>query len=168
MKRTFFCAFLLLLLGVMPIAEAKQPKLVIVNHSRFIKEINRKILYDYLSFVSTQWSIYQGTYYFYVSDELPSFLIIDPKALAGHTAQVKAYVNAKDVIESNFSIYYVMTHELVEMATDPYLNTYAMKDGEKVLVEVADPIETNYLSIDNEHVADFVSPDYYDKENDNG
>ena len=152
--RRFLAVALVLAIG-MPSAQAS-PRIAIYNRSHYFKHIDRRVLTHYLSAVSTKWDIYQGTYEIYLYDYMPSFLIIDPRAIGGHTAEVKAYINAKALSESGLSIYYVLTHELAEMATDPHLDRYC--NGE--LLEIADPVRSEEMYIDNQQVASFVSPDF--------
>lgn len=162
-KRILAVGVLLALSSSPANADITKPTIIIKNTSSYYKDINVQVLYDYLDTVTKVWpDTYAGTFSIYISNDMPKNLIIDPRAAAGHTAQVQAFVSANITYNSGLSIYYVITHELVEMAVDPHLNFYAIgPDGNRSLVEVADPVQGTLATLDGESVAAFVTPKYY-------
>ena len=137
MRRILAIIIAMCMLG-MPLANA-QPKntIIVINHSKYISNIDYKVLYDYLDLIASYWSIYHGKYYIYLSDYLPDSISFPPGSLGGHIKGVKAYVNIKDIYYAHMDPYLIITHELAEMAVNPNLRHY---DRNGNLLEICDGI----------------------------
>lgn len=61
--------------------------------------------------------------------------------------------------ESGTAVSSVMSHELLEMMTDPACTR--MDESGRYIVEVADPVEANYYEINGVTVSNFVTPEYF-------
>lgn len=135
-------------LGVMcvPAAHAEKPVIVVINHSSYISRVSYTTLYEYLRIIEGAYPIYKGVYRIYLEDSLPLFLFLPKNALGGHTAQVRAYINVKGTIEAGIDPYVAITHELAEMAVDPYLKDLTMEIGDN---------RVNHFTINGHTVADF-------------
>jgi len=115
------------LVQISSVAHAQAPTLIVINHSSYIHRVSYTTLYAYLNIVAKTYRIYKGTYRIYLEDKLPSSIIFPKNALGGHTAQVKAYINVKGMVEAKLDPYIAITHELAEMAVDPHLEDLTME-----------------------------------------
>lgn len=137
----------------------------VIDRSSYQQEINYLYLQKYLATVDIYWDIYQGSYTIYIDDYLYGADIynISPSALAYHIVEGNnepvAYVNYqafKDYEPFGFDIYLGLTHELAEMAVNPYI-WYFDKNGH--VVEICDDMP--WVLIEGHWVADFKTPKDY-------
>ncbi len=87
------------------------------------------------------------------------------------------YVFAKDDIDSKGEFSTTLSHELLEMLADPGVNLYALgfyrdkADKRRqafVSYEVCDPVEASSYRIDGVPVSNFVLPEWYEPEHEDG
>ena len=87
------------------------------------------------------------------------------------------YVFAKDDIYANGEFSSTLSHEVLEMLADPDVNLYAQgfyrdKAGHRraafMPYEVCDPVEAVTYSIDRVPVSDFVLPEWFEPEHEDG
>jgi hypothetical protein len=87
------------------------------------------------------------------------------------------YVFAKDDIKSNGEFSSTLSHEILEMLADPDVNLYAQgfyrdKAGRHrpafIPYEVCDPVEACTYKIDGVPVSDFVLPEWFEPEHQDG
>jgi len=87
------------------------------------------------------------------------------------------YVFARDDIRENGEFSTTLSHEVLEMLTDPDANLYAQgfyrdKGGRRhsafVSYEVCDPVESSYYLIDGVRVCNFVLPEWFEPEHKDG
>ena len=82
-----------------------------------------------------------------------------------------SFVFVKAILADNASVSVAATHEICEMAVDPWLNTACQDDqGTFWACEVCDPVEDEQYGyeIDGVLVTDFVTPDWYAPKNEKG
>jgi hypothetical protein len=143
----------------MPLAHAEPTgyTINIVNHSKYFKTFNYKLLYDYLYEVSLDWPIYHGTYTIYLYDYMPKAdnYIVPSDFVGYHLPGAKAYIDAKKAYQDGFQPYYAITHELAEMAVDPNLTYF---DANNKLVEICDNLEGAISIFDYNVVAPWQVP----------
>jgi len=106
-----------------PSAQASSQIIVVTNHSAYMPKISYTTLYKYLKIVNSHYDTYQGVYWIYLDDKLPSKIVFPLHSLGGHTKDVHAYINVKGSLDAGLDPYLVITHELAEMAVNPYLLT---------------------------------------------
>jgi hypothetical protein len=81
------------------------------------------------------------------------------------------YIFAADDIEDAGEYTSTLSHELLEMIADPNVNLYAagpfhLRNRRRVgffALEVCDPVQENYYSIDGVRVQDFVLPEWFEQ-----
>ena len=73
--------------------------------------------------MNSHYDTYQGVYWIYLDDHLPSTVLFPFHSLGGHTKDVRAYINVKGSLDAGLDPYFVITHELAEMAVNPHLLT---------------------------------------------
>ncbi len=87
------------------------------------------------------------------------------------------YVFARDDIEENGEFSSTLSHEVLEMLADPDVNLYARgfyrdKAGRRrsafIPYEVCDPVEASTYKIDGVPVCDFVLPEWFEPEHEDG
>jgi hypothetical protein len=86
------------------------------------------------------------------------------------------YIFAKDDIADSGEYTSTLSHELLEMIADPNVNLYAIGkfrlNGKRRIglfgLEVCDPVEANYYTIDGVRVSDFVRPEWFEPEHKRG
>src|SRR5215471_7944660 len=87
------------------------------------------------------------------------------------------YVFARDDIESNGEFSSTLSHEILEMVADPGANLYAAgfvrdradrKRGALVSYEVCDPVESITYKIAGVPVSNFVLPEWFEPEHEDG
>lgn len=106
-----------------PSAQATSQIIVVTNHSSYMPKISYTTLYKYLKVINNSYDTYQGVYWIYLDDKLPSKIIFPSNSLGGHTNDVRAYINVKGSIDAGLDPYLVITHEIAEMAVNPHLLT---------------------------------------------
>ena len=76
-----------------------------------------------------------------------------------------SYIGVKECREDGVAISEVASHELVEMAVDPYVNGNEAKfvsyAGKNYILEIADPVQNCGYTIAGQTVADFVWPRFF-------
>jgi hypothetical protein len=86
------------------------------------------------------------------------------------------YIFAADDIEDAGEYTSTLSHELLEMIADPNVNLYAagpfhLENRRRVgffALEVCDPVQENYYTIDGVRVQDFVFPEWFEQNHKKG
>jgi len=87
-----------------------------------------------------------------------------------------AVIFAQDDIDAQQEYTSTLSHELLEMIADPYVNLYAVGEfrfhrRKRIgfyAFEVCDPVQENYYEIDGERVQDFVFPQWFEQDRKKG
>src|SRR5947199_10199459 len=80
------------------------------------------------------------------------------------------YIFAKDDVDDSGEYTSTLSHELLEMIADPAVNLYAIgkfrRGGRRRTglfgLEVCDPVEANYYTVEGVRVSDFVRPEWFE------
>lgn len=71
-----------------------------------------------------------------------------------------AYVGAYPGIDSAL-LTLMVSHELVEMVANPYVQDFAMHNGQRAYREIADPVAQQSYDFRGVNVSDYVFPNYF-------
>ena len=151
---------IVLLSSIMPSAVAtplQRPVIVVLNESKAFTFTQYSILYQYLNEVAKYWDIYQGVYWIHLRDSLPKKIVFPKGAIGGHVPNAVTYIDIKSTLDMKLDPYYVITHELAEMAVDPNNNRYSTNGK---LIEVCDGLN-QYFLLGNHQVSAFLKPTDY-------
>ena len=140
----------------------ERPQITIVNQTGLaLVPLDMKVFNDYLDNVKYDWgAIYPGPYVVFIVNEIPYRLlnIMPHNAVALHTDYPQIFVSMNELQTNTYNIYTAITHELAEVAVDPFLNKF---DSYGRLIEICDPYTSVPSVLDHQTVATYALPGFY-------